>query len=288
MTESYVQNFVNRIANSNMDIRLFSFTSLLIGFFYTSSWASYHNGFSRRYVKIGQDSIPSDCLPRNNLFNSSSNPTLLTIHPNNSFWMSVDLLLRADSNGDESINEGRYDNTFYFRGIGEEQYKIFRINITANTDNANWWRIDVSTESKNIDIRTTEQPGNGWISGHSFHSMTIQIARNSGSWYDIGCWEQKRYATTESSSTLSTTTLYTTKSTEKVPASTEIMKMRPEIKESTATESSTKQSGSTSTATESSTKQSGSTSTPMQEVEGRVQENKIFDFVKFFFFFLRN
>ena len=292
-----------------MDIRLFSFTSLLIGLFCTSSLASNHNRNSRNNVKISQDSIPFDCLPRNNEFNSSSNPTFLTIKPKNNFWMTVDLLVYDDSNGEQSSNEGRYSKDFVLKGTGVERYQSFQVNITALEDmwNTNWWKIDVSTESKNIDIKTTGTPDTGWIYGHAFHFMTIHLAPGSGEWYDTKCWEKIRYATTDSSSTLSTT-----KSKKTVSVSTEFIPNKPVIKESTATESSTKQSGRTSTATESSTKQSGrtstatesstkqsgrtstatesstkqsgSTSTPMQEVEGRVQENKMFIFVKFFFF----
>ena len=154
-----------------MDIRLFSFTSLLIGLFCTSSWASNHDRNSGKNANLGEDSIPSDCLPRDNRFNSSSNPTFLTIKPSDNFWMRVDLLLHDHSNGKLIINKGRYDRIFVLRGIGEEQYQSFQVTISALQDYANnnhyWWRIDLRTESKNIDIRTTGQPDTGWASGHA-------------------------------------------------------------------------------------------------------------------------
>ena len=134
--------------------------------------------------------------------------------------MIVDLKLLDNSNGNQSINEGRFSKIFDVKGTGDERYQSFLVNIAAqqHMNHTSWWRIDVSTDSKNIDIRTLKEPYGGWLLGHSFHSMTIQIARDIGNWYDVGCWEQIRYATTESSSTLSTI-----KSTKIVPASTEII-----------------------------------------------------------------
>ena len=342
-----------------MDIRLFSFTSLLIGLFCTSSWASNHNRNSGKNVNLRQDSIPSNCLIQDNVFNSSSNPTFLTIKPRDDFWMNVYLRLYDHSNGEQSISEGLYDRIFVLKGTGEERYQSFQVKIAALQDtnwwtsNTNWWGIDVSTESQNIDISMTEAKHyNGWTYGHAFHSMIIEIELDGVRWNDTKCWAQNRDVTTTATTTPRTTTTTTTLSTTTLPATESSTKQsgstttatesstkqsgststatesstkqsgststatesstKQSGSTSTATESSTKQSGSTSTATESSTKQSGSTSTPtesstkqsgrtstatesstkqsgststqMQEVEGRVQRNKNFDFVKFFFF----
>ena len=98
-----------------MDIRLFWFTSLLIGLFCTSSWASNHNRNSGKYANLGQDSIPSDCLPRDIFLNSSSNPTFLTIKPpRDDFWMEVYLRLYNHSNGEQSISQRLYDRIFFY------------------------------------------------------------------------------------------------------------------------------------------------------------------------------
>ena len=154
-----------------MDIRLFSFTSLLIGLFCTSSWASNHNRNSEKNANLGEDSIPSDCLPRDNVFNSSSNPTFLTIKPRDDFWMDVFLRLYNHSNGEQSISEGIYDRIFVLKGTGEERYQSFQVKIAAlqHVNHTNWWTLDVSTESRNIDIKITE------ASGHAFHFMIIEI-----------------------------------------------------------------------------------------------------------------
>ena len=201
-----------------MDIRLFSFTSLLIGLFCTSSWASNHNRNSGKNANLGQDSIPSDCLPRDIFLNSSSNPTFLTIKPSKNFLMGAILRLYNYSNGEQSISEGIYVKNFVLKGTGEEQYRSFQVNITAqqNRIDGNSWRIDLSTESKNIDIRepyidinididSTVQPDIRWMSGHAFHSMTIFLEPDSGSWYDTKCWEQIRDGTRTTTTTPRTT-----------------------------------------------------------------------------------
>ena len=161
-----------------MNIRLFSFTSLLIGLFCTSSWASNHNRNSGKNANLVEDSIPFDCLPRNDVFNSYSNPTFLTIKPSDDFWMNVYLRLYNHSNGEQSISQRLYDRIFVLKGTGEERYQSFQVKIEAiqHMNHTNWWRIDVSTESQNIDIRMTGAIGvNGWTSGHAFHFMIIEI-----------------------------------------------------------------------------------------------------------------
>ena len=247
-----------------MDIRLFSFTSLLIGLFCTSSWASNHNRNSGKNANLGQDSIPSDCLHQDNFFNSSSNPTFLTIKPRKKFWMNVYLrLYYYYSNGEHNISIGTYDRIFDIKGTGAERYQSFQVKIAAlqHVNHTNRWTLDVSTESQNIDIRMTGAIGvNGWTSGHAFHSMLIEIERNGGSWYDTKCWAQNRDATTRATTTPRTTTeTTTTLSTTTLPATESSTKQSGNT--STTTDSSTKQSGNTSTTTDSSTKQSGRTST---------------------------
>ena len=130
--------------------------------------------------------------------------------------MNVFLGLYDHSNGEQSISKGLYDRIFDIKGTGEERYQSFQVKIAAlqHVNHTNWWTLDVNTESQNIDIRMIKSKHfNEWTSGHAFHSMLIGIAPDGVRWNDTKCWAQNRDLTT------------------------------------TATESSTKQSGSTSTAT---------------------------------------
>ena len=209
-----------------MDIRLFSFTSLLIVLFCTSSWASNHNRNSGKNANLGEDSIPSDCLPQENVFNSSSNPTFLTIKPRKKFWMNVYLLMYDHSNGEQSISEGLYDRIFDLKGTGAERYQSFQVKIAAlqHVNRTNWWTLDVSTESRNIDIKITEAKDlNGWTSGHAFHSMIIEI--DGVRWNDTKCWGQNRDVTTTATTTPRTTTEPTTKQSGSTSTATAIIGM---------------------------------------------------------------